>query len=87
MSWSTRFVNGRWVRVYVPQRVFALPRFLFDQQRATCEACHHVKRIVSRANDKELLCGAAAARLSCSLQRMPGNACGPDAALFKARAA
>ena len=82
MTWRLTFTNRRWQRRFVPELQHALPAFQFDQQRATCEACAHVIRLSSATRDVELLCTQGGHRNGCSLLRLPGQACGPDAQRF-----
>lgn len=82
MTWRLTYTDGRWQRRFVPEPVHALPVFVFDQQRATCEACAHVIRVSSRSRDVELLCTQGGLRRGCSFLRLAGQACGPAAHHF-----
>lgn len=86
MTWQSQFIDGRWQRVFVPVLEHALPVFVFDEQRKTCEACASFSVEYSAAGGQELQCAqGAGTHRSCSLLRAPGYACGPEAKLFEAR--
>lgn len=85
MTWPLRFIAGRWQRRYDPGPA-ALPAFVFDQQRKTCEACARYREAVSVGGVVEACCELRGRkRVSCSSARLPDGICGPAASRFKAK--
>jgi hypothetical protein len=64
-----------WQRVWVTPAAVQLPPYLFDQQREACLTCSHCER------DGDAMTCKVANSVGCSQARLPGEACGPDAAL------